>query len=89
MHYENDPKKLAENVAKHGVWFHEVDRFEWETASIEHDDRHRYAETRFEATGLIGQRLYVMVFCFRGTKIRIINLRKANLREVRRYARDY
>lgn len=86
MNYSHNPKKLAENVAKHGVWFHEAEDFDWATARIEVDDRHRYAETRFEAVGLIGERLYVLVFCFRETKIRLINLRKANRREVKRYA---
>jgi uncharacterized protein len=89
MLYENDPKKLSENVAKHGVWFHEAQEFDWASATIEHDDRRQYAETRFEATGLIGHRLHVMVFCFRESKIRIINLRKANPREVKRYARNH
>lgn len=89
MKYEHDPKKLAENVAKHGVWFSEAEGFEWDSATIRPDDRRRYAETRFEATGLIGTRLYVLVFCFRETNIRLISLRKANPREVRRYAKDY
>jgi uncharacterized DUF497 family protein len=53
------------------------------------DNRRHYAETRFRATGLIEQRVYVLVFCFRETKIRLISLRKANLREVKRYARDH
>ncbi|HLA33423.1 MAG TPA: BrnT family toxin [Rhodocyclaceae bacterium] len=86
MNYEHDPKKLAENVAKHGVWFHEATGFEWDTATIKHDSRQCYEETRFEAAGLIGTRLYILIFCFRETKIRIISLRKANSREVKRYA---
>ncbi|TCP10798.1 ribonuclease toxin BrnT of type II toxin-antitoxin system [Simplicispira metamorpha] len=36
--------------------------------------------------GLIGDRLYVMVFALRETAVRIISLRKANSREVKRYA---
>lgn len=87
MHYEHDPKKLAENVAKHGVWFHEAEGFEWETAVVRVDDRKRYGETRFEATGYVGLRLYVMIFCLRGAAVRIISLRKANSREMKRYAK--
>jgi uncharacterized DUF497 family protein len=86
MHYENDPKKLAENVAKHQLWFSEADGFEWDTAVIEHDSRRRYPETRFKATGYIGLRLHVLIFCFRETKIRLISLRRANPREMTRYA---
>lgn len=87
MNYEHDPKKLAENVAKHCVWFHEAERFEWETAIIEADDRKSYPETRFQATGYIGLRIHVMIFCLRGTAVRIISLRKANSREMKRYAK--
>jgi uncharacterized protein len=87
MRYEHDPKKLADNVTKHQVWFSEAEGFEWDTAVIEHDSRRQYPETRFQATGMIGDRLYVLIFCFRATKIRLISLRRANNREKQRYAR--
>lgn len=48
--------------------------------------RQQYAEQRFEAIGYIGLRLHVMVYCLRGDAIRVISLRKANAREVKRYA---
>ena len=86
MNYEYDPKKLGANVYRHRVWFAEAELFEWETAHIRIDGRAKYAETRFEAVGYIGNRLYVLVFCFRLTNIRIISLRKANSRELNRYA---
>jgi len=57
-----------------------------DTAVVRVDDRRRYAETRFTATGYIGPRLHVMVVCLRGTAVRIVSLRKANSREVKRYA---
>lgn len=85
MNYDHDPRKLAENVAKHGIWFHEAKEFEWDTANIEVDGRKFYGETRFRATGLVGTRAYVMVFTLRGTAVRLISLRKANPREVKRY----
>lgn len=87
MRYAHDSKKLAVNVAKHQVWFHEAEGFEWETAVILIDDRQRYSEARFKATGYIGLRLLVMVFTLRETAVRIISLRKANVREVNRYAK--
>lgn len=86
VRYEHDHKKLATNVAQHQVWFHEAEGFDWETAIIRVDDRHDYGETRLTATGLIGSRLHVMVFTFRETALRIISLRRANKREIRRYA---
>lgn len=87
MRYEHDPEKLALNVAKHGVWFHLAEEFEWETATIEVDSRRSYGETRFKATGYIGLRLHVMIYCLRATAVRIISLRKANTREMARYAK--
>ena len=86
VRYAYDPKKLAINVANHQVWFHEAERFAWETAVVSVDGRRRYGETRFVAHGLIEDRLYVMVFTLRETSVRIISLRKANTREVKRYA---
>lgn len=46
-----------------------------------------YAETRFQATGYIGDRLHVMVFCLRADSVRVISLRKANKREEMSYAK--
>ena len=86
MRYEHDPKKLAINVAQHQVWFHDAEEFEWETAVIEVDSRKSYGETRLVAKGYIGLRLYVMIFTLRDTAVRLISLRKANSREMKRYA---
>jgi uncharacterized DUF497 family protein len=89
MRYEHDPEKLATNVARHYLWFHQAEDFEWGTAVIEVDGRKPYSETRFRATGLIGTRLFVMIFTLRETAVRIISLRKANPREVKRYAHHH
>jgi hypothetical protein len=63
-----------------------AEEFEWEAVLVKVDDRQQYAETRFEATGYIGERLHVMVFCLRQNAVRIVSLRKANSKEVKRYA---
>ncbi len=49
------------------------------------DDRFDYGEVRQVAFGRIGGRLFVCVFVDRGSTRRIISLRKANSREVKRY----
>lgn len=85
MRYEFDPAKQATNVAKHGVWFSTADDFEWETAQVAVDGRQGYGEPRLIAAGLIGSRLHVLTFTLRENAVRIISLRKANQREVRRY----
>jgi len=85
MNYTHDPKKLAQNVAKHGVWFDIAEGFDWESAIIRVDSRNDYPEPRLVSVAPIGNRVYVMVFCLRETTVRIISLRKANRREVEEY----
>jgi uncharacterized protein len=87
MHYEFDPVKDDSNFSKHGLRLSEVDDFDWETALILEDRRQAYAEPRFEAKGYVGERLCVIVFCLRASAVRVISLRKANLREVKSYAK--
>jgi uncharacterized DUF497 family protein len=55
------------------------------TAAIDADLRYAYGESRFQALGLIGGRLHMLVFTMRGDVLRVISLRKANPREVRRH----
>ncbi len=86
MIYEWDENKNAGNYLKHSIVFEEAERFEWDTAVVKSDDRKNYGEKRQVAIGYIGLRLYVMVFVLRGENIRVISLRKANRREVKRYA---
>ena len=87
MEINFDPAKNASNIAKHGVSLSDAAGFEWKTAVVNEDMRQSYSEQRFEATGYIGARLHVLVFCFRADALRVISLRKANLREVSRYAK--
>jgi uncharacterized DUF497 family protein len=89
MSYEFDPRKDQRNLSKHGLSLIDAELFEWETAVIREDIRRRYAERRLVATGLIAGRVHVMVYCMRGDVVRVISLRKANLREVRRYVYHY
>jgi len=88
MAIEFDPNKDASNLTKHGLSLKDADRFEWDTAVIHEDMRQRYAEQRFKATGLIGERLYVMIYCLRSDNVRAISLRRATNQEKRRYARE-
>lgn len=87
MNYEFDQAKDENNLDKHGLSLAEAEFFEWETAVVREDTRKQYAEQRFEATGYIGDRLHVMIFCFRSVSVRVISLRKANKREENRYAK--
>lgn len=84
--YEWHPAKAETNLAKHHVSMRAAPRFEWDSALERIDARHLYGEVRCTALGFIGERLHVMVFTRRGQHIRVISLRKANMREVKFYA---
>ena len=90
MNVTFDPAKDAANMAKHGVSLTEAAGFEWGTAVVWPDTRRDYGEPRMVALGYIGLRIMALVFVDRPpeqpTERRIISLRKANSREVKRYA---
>lgn len=90
MNVTFDTAKDAANLAKHGVSLTEAEGFEWGTAVVWPDTRRDYGEARMVALGYIGLRIMALVFVDRPpekpTERRIISLRKANSREVKRYA---
>lgn len=88
MEYEWDSAKAAANLAKHGVPFEAIERFDWDHVLIYEDNRFRYSERRFNAFAEIDGRMHALVFTMRGQAIRIIGLRKANAREIRRYEKE-
>ncbi|MBP0618067.1 BrnT family toxin [Jiella mangrovi] len=85
VEFDWDETKRAANVAKHGVDFTLARQIDLDAADIEVDDRRDYGEVRLMARAEIEDRLYVMIFTYRGDVVRVISLRKANDREVLRY----
>lgn len=81
-----DSTKDVSNQDKHGVSLAKAAEFEWESALTWPDLRRDYGEPRQCGIGYIGSRLYVAAFVDRAGNRRIISLRKANRREVKRYA---
>ncbi|MGH8856946.1 MAG: BrnT family toxin [Polaromonas sp.] len=90
MNVTFDPAKDTVNMAKHGVSLAEAAGFEWDAAVVWPDQRRDHGEARMVALGYIGLRIMAVVFVDRPagkpTERRIISLRKANSREVKRYA---
>ena len=86
MEITYDLAKDAANIAKHGVSLALSAELERESAVVWPDVRHEYGEMRMAAIGYIGLRLYYIVFVDRADDRRVISLRKANKREVKRYA---
>ena len=92
MNVTFDPAKNAANLAKHGVSLLDAADFEWDAALVWPDQRQDYAEARMVALVPVNDRLFCVVFVDRPpeqpTERRIISLRKANNREVKRYANN-
>ena len=86
MEISFDPAKDAANCAKHGVSLSEAANLEWDEALVWVDVRYDYGEPRQSALVPLGNRLYSVAFVDRDDGLRIISLRKANNREVHRYA---
>jgi uncharacterized DUF497 family protein len=86
MSIQFDQAKDAKNTQKHGVSLAAAAGFEWMDAVTWPDQRQDYGEERIAGIGYIGDRLFDVVFVARGEERRIISLRKANQREVKRYA---
>ena len=89
MRHEWDEIKRRANIAKHGLDFVRVRYFEWDTALIAVDDREDYGELREVALGFIGVRLHTIAHTPHGDDlVRVIMLRKATAKEVRKYEEE-
>ena len=85
MDIEFDPTKSEVNAQQRGLPFEAVYEFEFDSAMFAEDLRKDYGKMRIQALGLIRGRVHVLVFTEALTGIRVISLRKANKREVKRY----
>ena len=92
MNVTFDPAKDATNLAKHGVSLLDAAGLEWDAALLWQDKRKEYHEARMIGLVPLGNRLFCVVFVDRPperpTERRVISLRKANSREVKRYAEN-
>jgi len=80
-----DPAKEAANLAKHGLSLARAVEFDLGHAVIRPDERHEYGEPRWRAYGMMNDRVHMMGFTLRDGDLRVISLRRANVREKRRY----
>ena len=85
MRIEFDPVKDKENLAKHGVSLALAADLDWEAALVWVDARFEYNELRMVALAPKTGVLYYVAFVDRGKQLRIISLRRALRREVKRY----
>lgn len=83
--YEWDEAKRLANLDKHGLDFAEVQAFDFLGAIIVPDHRRNYGEARFRAYFRVEGTGRALSFTWRGERIRIISLRPAREREMRRH----
>jgi uncharacterized DUF497 family protein len=88
VEYVYDPAKDRTNRAKHGVSLALAEvLFAGPHLSMT-DDRFEYGEAREVAFGLINDRRFVCVYTDQEAERRVISLRRANRREVKRYGEN-
>ena len=84
--FSYDPAKSKRNEMLRGLAFSLAEDFDWTTALILEDTRKDYPEPRYQALGLLGKQLHMLVFTPRGATVHVISLRRANRRERTSYA---
>lgn len=89
MRFEFAPNKDQLNLDKHGVSLSLASDLDWDAALLWIDDRREYGETRILALAPWTSILYYVAFVDRGNVRRVISLRRANRREVRRYVQVF
>ncbi len=72
-------------MADRGLDFADIAAADWDTALTDEDTRGDYGEVRFVTMANIDTRLCVFAWCWRGSALRVISLRKANAKERKYY----
>ena len=83
--FEYDTAKDSINRHNHGLSLSVAEELDWTSLKGFEDDRQDYGEKRFVGYALRHGRLHAVVYTYRGMKIRVISLRKANSRERKWY----
>jgi uncharacterized DUF497 family protein len=78
MESEWDGAKRLSNLAKRGLDFVDVDRFDWTAIKGIRDMRFNYGEDRYRAYEMLNGQLYSIAFTLRGPVVRILSFRPAN-----------
>lgn len=85
MSIDFNPEKDQVNRTKHGLALDRAIDMDLRTAVVQSDERRDYGEPRWRAYGMLGDRLHMLAFTVRDGRMRVISLRRANAREMKRY----
>ena len=89
MHYEWDPKKARLNESKHGVQFADAVLVLEDDQALTFSEQASDGEERFVTLGLDAfARVLIVVYTWRGDRIRIISARNATPNERRLYLKE-
>jgi uncharacterized DUF497 family protein len=83
INLEWDKRKDEANFKKHGFHFESAALVFSSAYITQEDTRKNYGERRFLSMGTLGRngRVVIVAYTYRGSKLRIISMRKANRRE--------
>lgn len=84
MEFEYDPAKSLANKDKHGIDFEESQAI-WRDENRLEAAALLVGESRFLVIGTIGQKLWTAVCTLRGSKVRLISVRRARREETEGY----
>jgi uncharacterized DUF497 family protein len=85
MDFEWDNAKESANRKKHGVGFRTATKVFLDPYVIEFDDFTAAGEPRFNAIGLVDDRMLFVTYTMRGDIVRIISARGAEPHEKKKY----
>ena len=88
MRFIFDPNKDKLNLANHGLSLSLAEKLVWDEAYVWVDPRFPYEELRLIGLVPEGNTLYYVAFVDRGGVRRIISLRLAERREVKKYVEN-
>jgi len=84
IEFEYDERKSASNQSKHGIDF-DTARGLWLDPDLLEVHARTEDEPRFFVVGLIGDKHWSAIITYRGTRIRIISVRRSRIEEVKLY----
>ncbi len=82
-----DQRKSEINAKVRALPFEMVEDFDWTSAAIIEDVRQAYPERRYQALGMLGGALHMVVYALIGADVRVISLRRASRKEREKYAK--
>lgn len=85
MELEWDEDKRQDALQDRNLDFADVERFDADSLDTVEDMRFHYGESRYITFGYLDERLTMYCWTWRGHRMRIISMRKANDRELKSY----